>query len=48
MMLVTELMEGGNLSNNISHGRVTWYKRGKKVSSAHASMRCSVWLHAID
>lgn len=30
-MLVTEYMEGGNLSSNIAAGRVGWYRRGKKV-----------------
>lgn len=30
-MLVTEYLEGGNLANNIAAGRVTWYRRGKKV-----------------
>ncbi|KAL4437441.1 hypothetical protein ABPG75_004580 [Micractinium tetrahymenae] len=31
-MLVTEYLEGGNLANNISAGRVTWYRRGKKIA----------------
>jgi len=30
-MLVTEYCEGGNLGNSISVGRVSWYRRGKKV-----------------
>lgn len=31
-MLVTEYMEAGNLSTNIQAGRVTWYKRGRKIA----------------
>lgn len=30
-MLVTEYCEGGNLCNNIAAGRVTWFRRGRKV-----------------
>lgn len=33
-MLVTEYCEGGNLANNIAAGRVTWYRRGRKVCAA--------------
>ncbi|KAI7838603.1 hypothetical protein COHA_007611 [Chlorella ohadii] len=31
-MLVTEYCDGGNLTRNLMAGRVTWYRRGKKVS----------------
>ncbi|GAB4814550.1 hypothetical protein N2152v2_001596 [Parachlorella kessleri] len=31
-MLVTEYMEGGNLSTNIAAGRVSWYRRGRKIA----------------
>lgn len=30
--LVTEYMDGGDLLHNIAAGRVSWYRRGKKVS----------------
>ncbi len=30
-MLVTEYCEGGNLARNLAAGRISWYKRGKKV-----------------
>jgi hypothetical protein len=33
-MLVTEYMEGGDLLHNIAAGRVSWYKRGRKVGAA--------------
>lgn len=31
-MLVTEFMEGGNLTNNIATGKINWWMRGKRVA----------------
>lgn len=43
-MLVTEYLEGGNLANNITAGRVSWYRRGKKIALDVA--RGLVFLHS--
>jgi len=31
-LLVTEYMEGGNLMENLTRGRVTWWRRGRKIA----------------
>ena len=31
-LLITEYMEGGNLALNIAAGRVTWWRRGRKIA----------------
>ncbi len=33
-MLVTEYCDGGNLTRNLLVGRVTWYRRGRKVGGS--------------
>lgn len=43
-LLVTEYMEGGNLASNIQAGRVTWWKRGRKIALDVA--RGLVYLHS--
>ena len=35
LVLVTEYMEGGNLTQNLAAKKVNWYRKGKKVC-AHA------------
>ena len=37
-LLVSEYMEGGDLLHNIAAGRVTWYRRGRKVRCLASSM----------
>ena len=32
LLLVTEYMEGGNLTHNVRAKKVNWYRRGKRVS----------------
>ncbi|GAB4815748.1 hypothetical protein N2152v2_002794 [Parachlorella kessleri] len=43
-MLVSEFMEGGDLMKNIAAGRVTWYRRGKKIAMDVA--KALVFLHS--
>ncbi|PRW39362.1 serine threonine- kinase [Chlorella sorokiniana] len=43
-MLVTEYCDGGNLTRNLMAGRVTWYRRGKKIALDVA--RGLTYLHA--
>uniref|UniRef100_A0A1D2A5N4 Protein kinase domain-containing protein n=2 Tax=Auxenochlorella protothecoides TaxID=3075 RepID=A0A1D2A5N4_AUXPR len=43
-MLVTEYCEGGNLCNNIAAGRVTWFRRGRKIALDVA--KALVFLHS--
>ena len=31
-LLVTEYMEGGNLMDNLARGRVTWWRRGRRIA----------------
>lgn len=42
-MLVTEFMDGGDLARNIQAGRVTWWRRGRKIATDVA--RGLVFLH---
>ncbi|KAL4437815.1 hypothetical protein ABPG77_005727 [Micractinium sp. CCAP 211/92] len=43
-LLVTEYMEGGNLTHNLRTKKVTWWRRGKKVALDVA--RALVYLHS--
>jgi hypothetical protein len=43
-LLVTEYMEGGDLMANIAAGRVTWWRRGRKIAIDVAKGLC--FLHA--
>ena len=43
-LLVTEYMEGGDLMSNIAAGRVTWWRRGRKIAIDVAKGLC--FLHA--
>jgi hypothetical protein len=43
-LLVTEYMEGGDLMSNIAAGRVTWWRRGRKIAIDIAKGLC--YLHA--
>jgi hypothetical protein len=43
-LLVTEYMEGGDLMHNIAAGRVTWWRRGRKIAIDVAKGLC--FLHS--
>ncbi|KAL4419698.1 hypothetical protein ABPG75_006796 [Micractinium tetrahymenae] len=43
-LLVTEYMEGGNLTHNLRTEKVTWWRRGKKIALDVA--RALVYLHS--
>ncbi|KAI7843216.1 hypothetical protein COHA_003196 [Chlorella ohadii] len=44
MLLITEYLEGGNLTHNLRAGKVTWWRRGKKIALDVA--RALVYLHS--
>lgn len=44
ILLITEHLEGGNLSHNLRAGKVTWWRRGKKIALDVA--RALVYLHS--
>ncbi|PRW33901.1 serine threonine- kinase [Chlorella sorokiniana] len=44
LLLVTEHLEGGNLTHNLRAGKVTWWRRGKKIALDVA--RALVYLHS--